>query len=152
MRIRICVSLIVPFAVSSSARAQSPLQSLAADVATTRQSGSNSETYGDTLSMVKAWRETDENKELGRLFAIGDLRGSDLLVACNDVDEEIASSAFLVLHLLGKSECLPCVEESSEKQGVAPFTCWTDITDADFNRIERWLAEKHKRNGYDCGK
>jgi hypothetical protein len=152
MRIRICVSLIVSFAVICSARAQSPVQSSAADLATTRQSGSNSETYSDTLAIVKAWRETDENKELGRLFAIGDLRGSDLLMLCNDVDEEIASSAFLVLHLLGKSECLPCGETISQKHGSVPFTCGTDINDADFNRIERWLAEKHKRNGYDCGK
>lgn len=151
MRIRNCVSLIVLFAVTCSARAQSPVQSSAADLATTRQSGSNSETYSDTLAMVKAWRETDESKELGRLFAIGDLRASDLLVVCNDADEEIASSAFLVLHLLGQSECLPCGESISQKHKGVPFTCGTDIADADFSRIERWLAKKHKGNGYDCG-
>lgn len=151
MRIRICVSLIVLFAAICSARAQSPLQSGAADLGTTRQSGSNSETYSDTLAMVKAWRETDENKELGRLFAIGGLRGSDLLAVCNDADEEIASSAFFALHLLGKSECLPCGETISQKHRRVPFTCGTDIAEVDFNRIERWLAEKHKRNGYDCG-
>jgi len=142
---------MVLFAVTCSARAQSPVQSSAAGLTTAGQSGSNSETYSDTLAMVKAWRETDENKELARLFAIGDLRASDLLVVCSDADEEIASSAFLVLHLLGKPECLPCGETISQKHKGVPFTCGTDIADADFNRIERWLAEKHKGNGYDCG-
>jgi len=151
MRIPIWVWLIVLFGVTYGARAQCPPQSSAADLGTTRQSGSNSETYSDTLAMVKAWHETDENKELGRLFAIGDLRAADLSVVCNDADEEIASSAFLVLHLLGKSECLPCGETISQKHKGVPFTCEADIADADFSRIEVWLAKKHKSNGFDCG-
>jgi hypothetical protein len=151
MRIWICVSLIVLFAVTCSARAQFQLQSSGAEPATTRQLGSNSETYSDTLAMVKAWGETEENKELGRLFAIGDLRASDLLVVCNDSAEEIASSAFLVLQLLGKSECLPCREKISQKHKDVPFTCGINIGDLDFNRIERWLAKKDKGNGYECG-
>jgi len=101
--------------------------------------------------MIKAWRETDENAELGRLFAIGDLRTSDLLIACNDADEEIASSAFLVLQLLGKRECQPCGETISQKHKDVPFICGTNIADADFNRIEQWLAKKDKGNGYECG-
>jgi len=151
MRIRSFISLIVLFTATYSTHARSSLQSSAAYLATTQQSGANSETYGDTLAMVRAWRETEQNKELGRLFAIGDLRASDLLVICNDADEEIASSALLVLQLLGRSECLPCGERISQKHKGVPFTCGTDIADADFNRIERWLAEKHKGDGYDGG-
>lgn len=64
---------------------------------------------------------------------------------------EIASAAFLVLRLLGRFECLLCGERISRKHKGVPFTCGTDIGDADFNRIEPWLAKKHKRNGYDCG-
>ena len=151
MRIRICVSLIVLFGVTCGARSQFRLQSSADELASTRQLGSNSETYSDTLAMLTAWRETQENRELGRLFAIGDLRASDLLVVCNDADEEIASSAFLVLQLLGKSECLPCGGTISQKHKDVPFACGTNIVDEDFNRIERWLAKKDKGNGYECG-
>jgi hypothetical protein len=151
MNMRTFLSLLWIFAFAYSTRAQSKPQSSAADRAITKQSGSNSETYSDTLAMVKAWGETEENKELGRLFAIGDLRASDLLVVCNDADEEIASSAFLVLQLLGKSECLPCGETITQKHKDVPFTCGTNIADVDFNRIERWLAKKDKGNGYECG-
>jgi hypothetical protein len=148
---RTCLSLIALFAFTCSAGAQSKPRSSVDNVAITQQSGSTSETYSDTLAMVKAWRETEENKELGRLFAIGDLRAADLLVVCNDADEEIASSAFLVLQLLGKSECVPCGETISPKHKDVPFVCGDNIADADFNRVETWLAKKHKGNGYDCG-
>lgn len=100
--------------------------------------------------MVKAWRETEESDELGRLFAIGDLRTSDLLAVCNSADEEIASLAFLALQLLGKSECLLCGDTISRKHNDVPFVCGTNIAHADFNRLERWLAKKKNGNGYEC--
>jgi len=145
------VSLLLLLTFTSSTLAQSKQQSSAANRAITQQPGSISETYSDTIGMIKAWTATEENNELGRLFAIGDLRASDLLVVCNDADEEIASSAYLVLQLLGKSECLPCGETISQKHKDVPFTCGTNIADVDFNRIERWLAKKDKGNGYECG-
>jgi hypothetical protein len=100
--------------------------------------------------MIKAWRETQESDELGRLFAVGDLRASDLLAACNDADEEIVSLAFVALQLLGKSECLPCGDTVSRKHNELPFVCGANIANADFNRIERWLAKKKKGNKYKC--
>jgi len=150
IKMRTFLSLLLIFAFACSTRAQSKPQSSAADRAITLQSGSNSETYRDTLAMIKAWRETEESGELGRLFAIGDLRTSDLLVACNDADEEIASLAFLALQLLGKSECVPCGDTVSRKHNEVPFVCGASIADADFNRIERWLARKKNGNRYEC--
>jgi len=151
MNMRIFLSLLWIFAFAYSTRAQSKPQSFAADRAITEQSGLNSETYSDTLAMIKVWRETEESDELGRLFAIGDLRTSDLLVACNDADEEIASLAFLTLHLLGESECVPCGDMISRKHNDVPFVCGANIADADFNRIERWLAKKKNGNGFGMG-
>ena len=150
MKMRASLSLLMVFAFACSSCAQSKQQSSAADRAITQKSGSNSETYSDTLAMIKAWRETDENNELGRLFAVGDRRTSDLLAACNDADEEIASLALLALQLLGKSECLPCGDTISRKHNDVPFVCGANIADADFNRIERWLAKKKNGNGYEC--
>jgi len=150
MKMRTFLWLLLIFAFACSTRAQSKPQSSAAGRAITQQSGSNSETYSDTLAMVKAWRETEESDELGRLFAIGDLRTSDLLVACNEADEEITSLAFHALQLLGKSECVPCGDTVSRKHNDVPFLCGANITDADFSRIERWLAKKKNGNGYEC--
>ena len=73
-----------------------------------------------------------------------------MLAACNDTDEAIASLAFLALQLLGKPECLPCGDTVSRKHNDIPFVCGADIADADFNRIERWLAKKKNGNGYEC--
>lgn len=150
MKMRTFLSLLLIFAFACSTRAQSKPQSSAADRTITQQSGSNSETYSDTLAMVKAWSETEESDELGRMFAVGDLRTSDLLTVCNDADEEIASFAFHVLQLLGKSECLPCGETISRKHNDVPFMCEANIADANFNRIERWLAKKKNGSGYEC--
>jgi len=150
MNMRIFLSMLWIFAFAYSPRAQSKPRSSAAYRAIAQQSGSNSETYGDTLAMIKAWHETGESDELGRLFAIGDLRTPDLLVACNDADEEIASLAFLTLQLLGKSECLPCGDTISRTHNDVPFICGANIADADFNRIERWLVKKKNGNGYEC--
>jgi hypothetical protein len=150
MKMRTFLLLLLILAFACNGRAQSKPQSSAADRAITQQSGSNSETYSDTLAMIKAGRETEGSDELGRLFAIGDLRTSDLLVACNDTDEEIASLAFLALQLLGKSECVPCGDTVSRKHNDVPLVCGANIADADFNRIERWLAKKKNGNGYEC--
>lgn len=144
------LSLLLVFAFPCRTRAQSTPQSSAADRPITQQSGSSSETYSDTLAMIKAWGDTEESDELGRLFAVGDLRTSDLLAACKDADDEIASLAFLVLQYLGKPECLPCGDTISRKHNDLPFVCGANIANADFNRIERWLAKKKKGNGYEC--
>jgi hypothetical protein len=148
---RTCLSLLFLLAFTCGAAVQSGPQASAAGRGFTQQPGTNSETYGDTLGMIKAWRETEESPELGRLFAVGDLRTSDLLAACNNPDEEIASTAFLTLQLLGKPECLPCGDTISQKHDGLPFVCGAGIVDADFTRIERWVAKKQTGNGYECG-
>jgi hypothetical protein len=151
MEMRKYVSLLLLLTFTCSARAQSKPQSSAANRAITQQPGSISETYSDTIGMIKAWTETEENNELGRLFAIGDLRASDLLAACHSADDEIASAAFLTLRLLGKSECESCGDSISRKHNGVAFVCAANLADADFKRIEGWLAKKHTRNGYECG-
>jgi hypothetical protein len=151
MEMRKFVSLLLLLTFTCSARAQSKPQSSAANRASTQQPGSISETYSDTIGMIKAWTETEENKELGRLFAIGDQRASDLLAACHSADDEIASAAFLTLRLLGKSECESCGDSISRKHNGVAFVCAAHLADPDFKRIEGWLAKKHTRNGYECG-
>lgn len=148
MRKHLPLLLLLTF--TCSVRAQSKPQS-AANGDIIRQLGSMSKTYADTMGMIKAWRETEENAELGRLFAIGDLRTSDLLAACHDADDEITTAAFLTLQLLGKSECVSCGETISRKHNGLVFVCGPSLADADFKRIERWLAKKHSGNGYECG-
>ena len=151
LKMRTCLSLLFLLAFTCGAAVQSGPQASAAGRGFTQQPGTNSETYGDTLGMIKAWRETEESPELGRLFAVGELRTSDLLAACNNPDEEIASTAFLTLQLLGKPECLPCGNTISQKHDGLPFVCGAGIADSDFTRIERWLSKKRRGNGYECG-
>ena len=150
---RTCLSLFLLLAFGSSVNAQPVVPASAAGRTVIKQSAASSETYKDTLALIKAWRESEESPELGRLFAVGDLRTSYLLAACNDTDEEIASVAFLTLRLLGKAECTPCGEAIFQKHNASPaFVCGTNLTGTDFKRIERWLAKKHTSKGYDCGK
>jgi hypothetical protein len=99
--------------------------------------------------MIRAWIETQQKDELGRLFVIGDVRTSDLLAACHSTDDEIVSAAFFVLQLLGKPEGKNCADSLSQKHDVV--VCAVNISDACFNRIEEWFARKGTANGYDCG-
>src|ERR1700722_17382626 len=151
MVMRPYISLLLLFTFTCSARAQSKPHSPAASRDINQQLASISETYNDTIGMIKAWLETEESAELGCLFAIGDLRASDLLAACRSTDDEIASAAFLNLQLLGKSECVSCGDTISRKHKGLAFICGASITDADFTRIERWLAKKQTSKGYECG-
>jgi hypothetical protein len=145
------ISLLLLLTFTCSARAQSKPHASGASRDINQQPGSPSETYNDTIRMIKAWRETEENAELGRLFAIGDLRTSDLLAACRSADDEIASAAFITLQLLGKSECVPCGSAIARMHNGLAFVCGASITDADFTRIEKWLAKKQTGRGYECG-
>ena len=149
MRPYISLLLLVTFTCSASAQSKS--HSSAAGRDTNQQSGSISERYNDTIRMIKAWLETDENAELGRMFAIGDLRTSDLLAACRSTDDEIASAAFLTLQFLGKSECVPCGDAISRERNGLAFMCGASMTDVDFTRIEKWLSKKQTGKEYECG-
>lgn len=141
-------SLPLLLAFTCSASAQSKPQSSAEAVA--QQPSSISETYNDTLKMIKAWLETEEDDEFGRLFAIGEERISDLEAACHSGDDEIVSAAFQILHLLGKSEAESCVEAIAQKHEGLPLLCSANIDDACFKHVEEWLAKKRTPNGYDC--
>lgn len=140
-------SLLLLLTLTCSASAQSKPQSSAETAV--QQTPSISETYNDTLKMIKAWLETDEDNEFGRLFAIGEERVSDLEAACHSGDDEIVSAAFRVLHLLGKSEAESCVEAIAQKHKGLPLLC-SAIDDACFKHLEEWLAKKRTPNGYDC--
>lgn len=115
------------------------------------QPDSISETYSDTLKMIKTWLDTEETADLARLFSIGDLRTFDLLTACHREDDETASAAFLTLRLLGKSECEGCGDSISRKHNGLPFVCRATIADSVFKSIDDWLTKKRTPKGYECG-
>jgi hypothetical protein len=108
-------------------------------------------TYGDTLKMLQSWADGHNNVDLGRLFTIGDERASDLRAACHGADNKIASRAFFVLQLFGKTGCLDCGNSISRKHKGFAFVCEADLTEVDFKRIEEWLAKKRTQKGYECG-
>ena len=113
--------------------------------------GATSGTYSDTLQSIKKWVESEDNDDLARLLKIGDIRSRDLVAACHSSEDEIAGAAFLTLQLLGKSECEPCGDSISQKHDGLAMACAANISEADFERIESWLAKKRTGTGYECG-
>jgi hypothetical protein len=88
---RVCAfSLFVVMLLACSAGGQTESETV-----TSQQTASNSETYRDTLKMIKAFLDTDD---LGRLFAVGNARIPDLLAACRETDDETAATAFFTLN------------------------------------------------------
>jgi hypothetical protein len=145
MEMRTYVTLLLLLACITIAQSKPELPT--AHGALAQQPGSTSETYSDTLRLIKALLQTEESNELGQLFAIGDDRTSDLMEACHSANDEIASAAFLVLQLLGKSG-ESCADSISRKHNG--LVCAENIADACFHRIEEWLDRKRTANGYDC--
>jgi hypothetical protein len=137
MKSRICESLLLLLFLTlpGSTPAQTPQQSA---------------TYRNTLKMLKTWLDSEKNVDLAHLFEIGDARASDLRAACGGADK-IASAAFYVLQLLGKSECADCGNSISRKRKGLAFLCEANFTNVDFKRIEEWLAKKRTQKGYECG-
>jgi hypothetical protein len=120
-------------------------------VATTQEPAVASETYGDTLRTIKTWAESEEDHDLARLLRIGDVRATDLVAACHSSEAEIAGAAFLALQLLGKPECETCADSVSQVRDGFAVACAANISEADFQRIELWLAKKRIGNRYECG-
>lgn len=146
---RSLLSLLVMLAfLCASSLAQ---QGASASPSPSQESTAPSGTYGDTLRTIQKWVESDENEDLARLWAIGETRTPDLVAACHSSDEEIAGAAFGALQLLGKPECEPCADSVSQVHDGLAVTCSANIREADFQRIERWLAKKHTGTGYECG-
>jgi len=100
--------------------------------------------------MLKGWFHSEKNAALARLFAMDDSRIPDLRLACRSADDETASAAFLLLQLLGKSECVNCEKSISRKHGGFAFACKSNLADEDFKRIEVLLDEKRTKTGYEC--
>jgi hypothetical protein len=135
-----CISLVVTLAlvcISNTSLAE--------------QAAPISETYSDTLRMLKAWVDSDETEDFARLSADADTRAPDLMAACRSGGEEIAGAAFQTLQFLGKSECESCADLFSNKHKTA-LVCGPDLTERDFERVERWWAKRQTRNGFKCGK
>ena len=151
MRFWASIPLLVVLALPCNAASQSMPESRIAKEAIAKQSEPIPETYSDTFRMLKAWLDTEERDELVRLFAVGDVRGPDLMAACGSEGNEIAEAAFITLQLLGKSECESCADSLSPKLHTA-LSCGANLTDGDFDRIEKWYAKRHTRNGFKCGK
>ena len=151
MKLRVCEPLLLLLTLTCSTSAQTTQLSSAGRGNAARQTRHNSATYGDTLKMLKTWLESDKNVDLARLFTMGDARSSDLLAACHSTNDKTASAAFFVLRLLGKSESLDCGNAISRKHKRLAFACGLNFTNADFKRIEEWLAKKRAEKGCECG-
>ncbi len=116
-----------------------------------RQPATTSGTYNDTLRSIKKWVESQEVDDLARLLKIGDLRTRDLVSACHSSEDEIAGVAFLALQLLGKSECETCADSVSQTHDGLATVCSANISEADFEGIELWLAKRRTGTSYECG-
>jgi hypothetical protein len=127
------------------------LYSQATPESTDKAVPSRSQTYNDTLQTIKKWVESEGNDDLSRLLRIGDARAADLVTACQSSDEEVSAAAFEALLLLGKPECETCADSVSQMRGGLALACSENINEADFERIESWMATKHTGTGYECG-
>jgi hypothetical protein len=115
------------------------------------QSAPTSDTYSDTLRMLKSWLDSEEDEQLARLFSVGHARNGDLLSACRSTDEDTAAAAFLTLQLAGHLDCGTCPDSVWDKHTGLALSCATNLKSADFEQIEHWLAGRRSRNGYKCG-
>lgn len=134
MKSRICESLLI-LTLTWSTPAQTPKPSA---------------TYGNSLKLLTTWLDSEKNADLAPLFAMGDARASDFRAACRAADDKIASAAFYVLQLLGKSECVDCGNSISRKHRGLAFVCEANFNDVDFKRIEEWLDKTRAQKGYQC--
>jgi hypothetical protein len=143
------VALMVLLASSCLANAQTATEPPIND--SSQETSTTSQTYNDTLRLIKKWADSEENDDLSKLLRVGDIRSSDLVSACRNSDDEIARAAFLSLQLLGKLDCEPCVESMSQKHSDFAAVCSADLTEQDFQRLDSWFARKRTSNGYECG-
>jgi len=153
MEFRTSMSLLLLFAFTSGTPAQTPPLASAGKGNAVQQTQPGPATYGDTLRMLKTWWDSPKIRksgDLARLFAMGNARASDLRAACESKDDRVASAAFLLLQLLGKSGCVDCGNSISRKRGTA-FACEPNLADVDLKRVEKWLDKKRTQTGYDCG-
>ena len=115
-----------------------------------QQIGSASDTYADTIRMLKTWQDTSNHADLGRLFKEGRSRDSDLLAACRSNDDQLALQAFVIRHLLGSPPCGECPDSVRRKLGRLAPPCGDNLTRADLDRVDQWWAKRHTPDGYEC--
>jgi hypothetical protein len=151
MGMRAHIPLLLLLAFTCIADAQSTAESPTANEPTAQQSSSTSGTYSETLQMLKVWLDTEEDDQLARLFSVGDTRTSDLLAACRNVDDGIAGAVFLTLQLLGRSDSDRCLASVWQRHSGLLFLGAANLSVAQFERIDRWLAKKRTPDGYECG-
>jgi len=144
------ISLLLLLAWAGLAHSQAMPEASSNDT-TSSEPAATSETYNDTLAMIKKWVESDENDDLARLWAAGEVRTLDLVAACHSSDAEITGAAFAALQLLGKPECETCADLASQMHEGLAVACSANISERGFERIELWLAKKHTGTGYECG-
>lgn len=151
MNLRARVSLLLSLSFIVSITAQSTPVSSDDKGQAGPQVSAVSATYADTLRLLKRWPSSEKDTDLARLFEVGDSRAPDLLTACHSEDRKAASTAFYLLKLLGKPECLDCGKWISRRHKGRTFVCESNLSEGDFKRIEGWLNGKKTQKGYECG-
>lgn len=151
MKLRARLSLLLSLAFLLSATAQTMPASSDDKEQAGPQARALSTTYADTLRLLKRWPGSENDADLARLFEVGDSRAPDLLTACHSEGRKAAATAFYVLKLLGKPECLDCGKWISRRHKGLTFVCESNLSEGDFKRIEGWLNGKNTQKGYECG-
>ena len=140
------LTLLLCLACSYGGRSQT-----APPQADTDQSREAAEIQPSVVKTIKKWLDSEEDDDLRRLLALGDVKTRELAAACGSSEDDVGTAAFLALQLLGKSECEPCAASVSQSRGGVALACSADIGEKDYERIESWVAKKRTSTGYECG-
>ena len=82
--------------------------------------------------------------------AIGDVRTEDLVAACHSSAKRLPARPSVLSNDL-ENPSANRVESASQMHGGIVVACSANISEADFQRIELWLAKKRTGTGYECG-
>ncbi len=152
MRATICILAVLLAAFVGTAAGQVKTGWRAATKTADLQSDPGSKTYADTVRLLKAWIDDFEEANLVRLFTEGDARVSDLGTACQSNDDKTATAAYLILDLLDAPRLADCADSIERRRGGLFHWTGADLSDADIERVDQWLAERQSPNGFRCGK
>jgi hypothetical protein len=101
--------------------------------------------------MLQTWIDNQENADLARLFTEGGARASDLLAACQSNHDQIVGAAFQILELIEAPGLATCADLLERRRGVLLHPTGPNLSPADVERIDHWLAQKRTPDGYGCG-
>ena len=113
-------------------------------------SPSTSRTYASTIGTLKAWINSGGEADLARLFAGGEARTQDLIAACQSSDDNVAVAAYQVLDFLGARGLGTCATSLERRHGGLLDPSGTSLSDADIDKVDRWLAEKRSEGRFSC--